>query len=310
MATDRYGIYSASFTHAGGTLNLQQLRRQQITAGSRYRLIRPGGALNPAAYILSQANPVARFVTSDALTVMATVDIANGLACSGGHVMRYVKRVPGGGLSVTSSANFTQSTAKGFLHITRIDVDIDSETGAEVELEYIMLSADGTNPLTQTAGVDFTSAPAPSFMSQYFMGGCWSNAVQVPTLRRLTVSPGLNYVARRLDNGVFPQYNASSIHSRQPAIEMNFLNVAIPQSIGSFFTNALGATVSAYLQRGTTAADGRIALATTGHKAIDVASGSWTHDNIEVADEDDGSVTVGLMPTGALAARDAIAIGA
>src|SRR5262249_31783537 len=110
MATDRYGIYCASFTHAGGTLALQQLRRQQITAASRYRLIRPGGALTPAAHILATANPVIRFNTTDALTVLQTVSITDGLACTGGHVMRYQKRVPAGGLA---GAGFVQTSSKG-----------------------------------------------------------------------------------------------------------------------------------------------------------------------------------------------------
>jgi hypothetical protein len=308
MASDRYGIYSGSFVHAGGTLDLTQLREQGISAGSRYHLVRPGGALNPHAHILSTANPVIRFRTSDLASVLATVDIASGLYCSGGHVMRYQQRAPGGTFT-GSTSNVTQSTTKGFLHITSIEVDIDSENGAEAELEYIALSTDGSNPITNTPSVSFAAAPAPAFGSIYFMGGCWLGSSQVEGLTRLRISPGIRFVSRRCDGGVFPRSGASSITAREPAVEMTFLNAALPYSIGSFFTYALGAAVKNYLQRGTAAADGRIAVGSSSHYRFDVAAGSWGHDNIAVADENDALVTVRIMPTGLLSLAAGVAIG-
>lgn len=307
MASDRYSIYSASFVHAGGTLDLQQLREQSINAGSRYRLIRPGGALNPAAHILSTANPTKRFRTSDLLTVLTTIDIANGLPCSGGSTLRYQLRTPGGAFA-TGGSHLTQTTPKGFLHIVSIDVDIDSETGGEAELEYIPLSVAGENPITNTTSVNFAAAPVPAYVSQYFMGGQWLGATQVEGLTHLRVVPGINYTARRCDGGVFPRYGASSITAREPSKEMTYLNAALPVSMGSMFTNLLGSTVKSYLQRATAAADGRLSTAATSHIRFDVAAGSWGHDNISVADENDALVTVKVMPTGLLAVSLGVAI--
>lgn len=310
MASNRYGIYSASFVHAGGTLNLNQLREQSLNAGSRYRIIRPGGALNPAAHILSQANPTKRFFTSDLFTILPVIDIANGLACSGGSAMRYQKRIPGGAF-YTGGAHLTQTTPTGFLHIVSISVDIDSETGAEAELEYVPLSSDGTNPITNTDSVDFTSVSAPAYNSQYFMGGQWLGATQVESLTALRVTPGITFTARRVDGGVFPRYGASSITRRDPMKEMTYLNAGLPVTLGgSFFTNLLGATLKSYLQRATTAADGRIAAATTGHYRFDVAAGTWGHDNLRVSEEDDATITVQVRPTGLMTATPSVALGA
>jgi hypothetical protein len=118
---DRFGIYSASFTHAGGTLALQQLDEQEHSSGSRKKTIRPGGALNPAAHILSTANPRIRFSTCDCYTVLAAMGGNLHVFCSGGHIMRYQKRQPGGAFK-TGSDHFLQSTAQRILarHVDRL----------------------------------------------------------------------------------------------------------------------------------------------------------------------------------------------
>jgi len=308
MASDRYGIYSASFTHAGGTLDLQQVRDQSLNAGSRHHLLRPGGSLNPGAQILAQADPIKRFRTADLLTVLGVSNIlTNGLACSGGSTMRFQLRTPGGAFANTSSS--TEVSTKGFLHVASIEADIDSETGAEAELEYFALSTDGTNPITSANGVDFTSAPAPAYMSQYYVGGCYLGSSQIEGLRRILVIPGIQFTARRCDGGVFPRYGASSITARSPMIELTFLNAGLPYALsGSFFTNALASTLKVYLQRATAAADGRVAVGTTSHARFDAAAGNFTFDSISVSDEDDALVTVRILITGTLAVTLAVAI--
>ncbi|MBW3543450.1 MAG: hypothetical protein KY476_24625, partial [Planctomycetes bacterium] len=104
-----YGIYCATFTHAGGTLHLQQLDEQGMTAGARRKRIRPGGSLNPAAHILSTANPQCRFRTADVITVLEAMAGGFHLYCSGGHVMRYQRRDEAGAF-LTTASHFIQST--------------------------------------------------------------------------------------------------------------------------------------------------------------------------------------------------------
>lgn len=306
MASDRYGLYSASFN---GTFDLAQLREQSISAGSRHRLIRPGGALNPAAHILATADARKRFATPDLLTVFTNVDIANGVACASGSTMRYQKRLPAGAFA-TGASHFTVVTAAGFMHIASLGVDIDSETGAECELEYIPLSADGTNPVAVTGGVNFSTAPIPAYNSIYYLGGVWLGASQIESLTSVRISPGIQFKARRVDGGVFPRYGASSIVAREPMIELTFLNTALPYVMGSLFTVLLGSAIKIYLQRGTADSDGRIAPATTGHYKITAATGSWGHDQIRVSEEDDATVTVQIRPTGVLTVTPSIALGA
>ena len=306
---NRYGIYCASFTHAGGTLDLQQLDSQDLSSGSSYKSIRPGGALSPAAHILSTANPRARFSTTDILTVLTAMGGNFHLACSGGHVMRYQKRLAGGAFA-TGGSHFIQSTAKGFLHVVSIDVDIDSDDGARMELEYVPLSVAGENPITDTPSQSLASAPVPAFMSQYFMGGVYLGTDQLLGLRRMSWRPGIRFTDRRSDGGVFSRYDSSSITAYTLMINLQFLNVEIPTTIGTTFLNALGAAIKGYLQRGTTATDGRIAAATTSHIKIAAAAGSWGVDNYSVSGEDDAMSSVGVMPTGTLTPTLGVALAA
>jgi hypothetical protein len=306
---DRYGIYCGSFTHAGGTLDLRQLEEQDITADARYKTIRPGGALTPAAHILSTANPRCRFVTCDLETVLAAMSPNLFLFCSGGHVMRYQKRAEGGAF-MTGSDHLIQSTAKGFLHVLGIDVDIDSDDGARMNLEYVPLSVAGENPVTTTAAQSLGAAPAPAFMSQFFMGGTWLGAAQALGLKRASIRPGTRFGSNRSDGGVFARSDASSIQAFDPVFDLTFLNAGIPITIGSFFMNALSAALKVYFQRGTTAADGRIAAATASHTRIQAAAGSWGADGLRVAGEEDTLATVRVMPTGSLTVTPNVALGA
>lgn len=307
--SDRYGIFSASFTHASGTMNLTQVDSQGLSSGTRKKTIRPGGALSPAAHILSTANPRARFRTCDLFTLHTVMGTNFHLYCSGGHVMRYQKRLEGGAFA-TGSDHFVQSTAKGFLHITEIVVDIDSDEGAYANLEYVPLSTAGENPITNTDSQSFASAPAPAFVSQYFMGGLWLGAAQVLGMTRFAFRPGITFGPRRSDGGVFARADGSSIVALDPMYELTFLNAAFGSDIGTSFLTVLGAAIKGYLQRGTTATDGRIAAATTSHIRYQADAGSWGQDDIQVAGIDDVTTAVTISPTGTVTPTLGVALGA
>jgi hypothetical protein len=306
---DRYSIFSGSFTHAGGTMNLQQLDSQGLSAGSRKKTIRPGGATNPAAHILSTANPRCQFRTCDLLTLHTVMGSNFFLYCSGGHVMRYQKRIEGGAFAAGLD-HFVQSTAKGFLYITEIGVDIDSDEGAYANLEYIPLSVAGENPIANTPAQSFAAVAAPAFMSQYFMGGLWLATTPVLGLTRFAFRPGTQVVSRRSDGGVFSRADGTSIVARDPMFDLTFLNAEFAYDIGTMFLTALGATINGYLQRGTTAVDGRIAGASLSHIRYAAAAGSWGVDNLSVSGIDDATTQVMIAPVGSVVPTLGVALGA
>lgn len=302
----RFGIYTASFVHAGGTLNLQQLDSQGLSTGSNVKTIRPGGAINPAAHILSTANPRARFSTTDIYTVLNAMGGAFTLACSGGHSMRYQKRLAGGAFD-SGSNHYIQTTSKGMLSVGSIAADVDGD-GASLDLEYIPLSSAGENPITDSASGSLGAVAAPAYTTHFYLGGVQLDDVVVPGLVRARAVPGNRIVARRSDGGVFARYDLCSIVARDPMLELTFLNAALPDAY-TLFLGVLGVPIDLYLQRGTPAADGRVAAATTSHIKLSLADGSWGHDDISVSGEDDATTTVRIMGTGAMSATLNAAIG-
>ena len=295
----RYGIYPASFTHAGGTLNLRQLRSQSLRRNGAFNSIRPGGSVDNAAHILSTANPTAGFSTRDLASVFSAVSLTNGLYCTGGHTMRWQKRLEGGAFN-TASVHSVQTTNRGFLNPIQLEVDVDSQTGSECTLEYLALSTAGENPITTLTG-QAISGVTPAFNSVYYAGGVWLGASQVLGMIRQRVATGINYNARRADGGVFARSACSSITSRDPSIQLDFLNVGmVGSTIANMFASALGASLSVYFQLGSIGNDGRSATTNSSHIKVTAAAGTWGVEDIAVSGEDDAVVTVAVMPSAPL----------
>lgn len=309
MSADRYGLYTATFTHAGGSFDMTQLEGQTLSRNKAVRSVRPGGLLVATAHILSTANPRFSFRTTDLLSFFTASSGEMHLACSGGHVARYQKKLAGGAFA-SGSSHMLQTSSKGFLHVASIDVDIDGNDGASAILEYIPLSTDGkAKPYTETVSQSLSGVTAPAFSSQYYMGGVWNGSSQVTGLKRMSFQPGVIFNANRTDGGVFPHYNASSIGGYVPGIGLNFLDLGLPTAISADYLTAVGAAIKGYLARGTTAADGRVADATTSHLKIACTDASWGPDETTADNENDGTVMISVLPTSKLTASVGVAIG-
>jgi hypothetical protein len=108
---------------------------------------------------------------------------------------------------------------------------------------------------------------------------------------------------------VFPRLAASSIQQRDPMFELTFLKADISVAeIGSFFLNAASDTISVYFQRGSVNNEGRIAAATASHQAYNLTASAWGADNLQVAGEDDATVTVRVMGDVAMTASYGVAL--
>ncbi|HEV3021854.1 MAG TPA: hypothetical protein VGX76_05285, partial [Pirellulales bacterium] len=81
MAQDRFGIYPATFIYAGPTtLHLKQIHDVSVDAGAKRERPIPGGALDAAATILNNADPMVHLKTKDLNSVFAAVSPSVGLA--------------------------------------------------------------------------------------------------------------------------------------------------------------------------------------------------------------------------------------
>lgn len=307
--SNRYGLYSAFFDNGGAGLPLPQVRSIGTRTNKSMVTIHPSGAIDPAAHIMSMARPNLSLATRDLATVFGTVSISAGYYCSDGARFMYRRRAVGGAFSA-SSEHVGQFVEAGFLHCTEISADAESQDAANCALEFIALSNDGGNPFTFTDDQAIhADLPAPAYGSSFFMGPAYYNSSLLPGLIRARVRPGISFQSRLCDGGSFPRAAASSINSRNPQIELEFLKVDMADSIiGDLLVAAFSSTLAVYFQKGATNNEGRVAAATSQHVKVSAAAGSWGADDVSVAGEDDATLTILIQPTGTLSLTTASAI--
>lgn len=312
MAIQRYGLYSAFFDTGASGLALTQLRSIGTRPNKNMMTVHPSGSIDPAAHIMTAARPTIQFVSQDLATIFGAavpVSISAGLAVPDVTTLMYRRRVAGGAFS-SGSDHAVQTVATGFLHATEISADAESQDAAQCTLEFIGLSSTGANPFTFT---DDQSVPgalsSPAYNSSFFLGPAYLASAQLEGLIRTRIRPGIGFQSRHADGGSFPRLAGSSINSRNPAIELEFLKVDMIDSvIGDIMVGAFSSTLSIYLQKGSTNDEGRVAPATAEHISIAAAAGSWGPDDVSVADENDATLTLMIQPTGTLSLNAATAL--
>lgn len=307
--SNRYGLYSAFFDDGSTGLALPQVRSIGTRTNKNMVSIHPSGAIDPAAHIMSMARPIISLATRDLATVFGTVSISAGYYCPDGARFLYRRRLVGGAWS-SSSEHTGQVVESGFLHCTELAADAEAQDAASCALEFIALSADGGNPFTMTDDQAIhADLPSPAYVSSFFMGPAYFNSALLPGLIRSRVRPGIGFQSRLCDGGSFPRETASSIVSRNPAIELEFLKVDMADSvIGDIMCAAFSNTLAVYFQKGSTNNEGRVAAATAEHIKVSAAAGSWGADDVSVAGEDDATLTLMIQPTGTLSLSAASAI--
>ncbi len=310
--SNRYGLYSANFDAGSTALALNQVRSIGTRSQKQMLSIHPSGSIDPAVHVMSSSRPVVQFVSRDLGTIFGSatpVSITAGLAVPDPSTFMYRRRTPGGAFS-SASEHLVQLVSSGFLHCTDISADAESQDGAQATLEFIALSAAGRSPFTLTDDQAIPGAlTAPAFNTVYFHGPAYLNGVALPGLISTRVRPGLDFRARLADGATFPLYAASSINARRPMIELSFLKLDMLDSvIGAMTTAAFATTLAVYYWKGSTNNEGRVAAATAEHLKISAAAGSWGPEDVTVSENDDGTTTIAVMPTGTLSLSAASAI--
>ena len=310
--SNRYGLYSAFFDAGATGLALNQLRSIGTRTQKQILSIHPSGSIDPSVHVMSSARPVMQFGSRDLATIFGAatpVSITAGLYCSDASTFMYRRRVAGGAYS-SAAEHLVQTVRAGFLHCSEISADAESQDGAQATLEFVALSVDGRNPFTITDDQSIPGAlTAPAYNSVFYHGPAYINGVQLPGLISTRVRPGIDFRARIADGGTFPLNTLSSISARRPMIELSFLKLDMLDSvIGALTTAAFSTTLATYWWRGSNNGEGRVAAATASHIQISAAAGSWGPEDVSVQDEDDGTTTITVMPTGTLSLSAASAI--
>lgn len=306
MATSTtYSLFPASFVHAGGTLNLQQLQDVGLQPDARKALVIPGGALDAGAVLMPMAEPRARFVTRDLTTLLGTVSLLTGLACTGACTLRYQKRTNGGTFATSTSHVTLAGSSGGFVSVDEITAEQDAQDGCRANCSFWPFSSDGiTVPIAPTDSVDFDAASQPAFTSAFFLGPAYLDSTEIDGVVGCTIRSGINF--RLLRQGGEPHQRTGHIVERTPEIRLRILKVNYLTTMG-LFGAALGASLKVYMAKGVHGG-ARVSYGSSVHLKVTVSAGDWTPDSVQVAGSDHTTVELVIRPSTALAFSVASAI--
>ena len=299
MATaNRFSIFPCSFIHAGGTLNLAQMQGFGVEPGSATKRVFVGGAVDPKANLLASANPRLPFQTRDLTTLIGTVSPLTGLALTGaGATFRIQERDEAEAFFLTGGTHETYTVAKGHLVIDSISASQDDQDGAVAQCILFALHNGSVLPIVHNTGVDLAGAPAPAFTSEFFMGPVYHNGVELTGILSQQVQFGLAFRQFRTSGAVYP--SQGYIARREPVIRLTTLKADMNATV-SHFLRATSGALACYFWKAADASD-RVAVGTTVHLKITAATGAFSDDTFSVTENDDGTLTLNILPTGALA---------
>ena len=307
MSQERFGIYAGRFVHAGGSLDITQMEGDGASPEATKRRVRPGGSVDPAAIILSHAETMRRFRTSDLATLLATVSLTTGLACTGGSALWMQQRAEQG-VFAAGSNHHSLTSALGFLYVEEISAAQDDENGASANCVYTALYDGSTLPFVVNSGVSLASAPTPAYVSQFFLGGVYVGAAAFEGVQNVSIRPGVNFSTKRADGDVYPR--KGSIVARDPEFRITCDKISnLSGVLDNIYSNAPGSPLNCYFARGLPGSSaGRVARATTQHILIAASTGEWSPDNVDVEDTNDYSTTIIMRATGTLSLSTASAL--
>jgi len=296
MPLINYSLFPASFVHAGGTLNLAQLRMQGVQPNSEKDVIIPGGALDAGAVIESHAQPIVRVGTRDLTALLAVLSLTTGLKCTGNCIFRWQKRVAQSTFA-TGASHTTLTATSGFLNCESIRAAQNDVEGAMADLSFFPLF-DGTNkPLAAAITADFDLATQPAFNSAFFLGPVYLGAAQIEGIQSVEITPGISFRPVSADGDLYARVGV--IDQRRPRLKFTLTNVSYVSTITSLFGNAFASAIACYFAKGVSGG-GRVSSASTVHCKVSAAAGDWTPDDISVEGNGDGSLAVVVTPTGSL----------
>lgn len=296
MSAERFTLFPASITHAGGTMNLAQMQGFNVQTQTRKARIQPAGSVDPAAHVLAFADPVVRFGTRDLATLLATVSPSAGLKLSGSGAFFRLRERDDGGTFLTGATHETYDVAQGLVVLDTLTANQDDEQGAICQC-MLHATYDGANePIVHNTGVDFSLAPSPAFVSEYWLGPAYHNGAEIKGLVSSSVEFGVNVSPRRVSGQVFAQKLA--IVRRQPVLRLTILKADATAAL-SLFTRGLSGTFSLYFQKGVNNG-ARVAANSASHVKISATAGEWSDEEITAEENDDGTVSIVVMPTGVL----------
>lgn len=296
-SAERFTLFPCSFVHAGGTLDLAQMEGFDAEPKATIKRVYAAGAVDPKAHLLTVADPAVRFRTRDLTTLFGAISPLTGLVSTGaGAAFRLQERDDGTAIFLSGLTHETFTLAKNFVTIDSLSAAQDDRDGAVCECTCHALY-DGTNlPIVHNTGVDFGAVAAPAFTSEFFMGPAYHNSVQLPGILRHSVEFGVGFSPFRRDGASFPSKGV--IVRRSPVFKLTCQKMDEVAALSKFI-RALSGVFATYFWK---AVDNgvRVAVGSGVHLKVSAAGGMWNDESLSASENEDGTATLNVMPTGTL----------
>lgn len=294
-----YSIYPATIG-AGTPFDIEQMRGFTVNTNVNSGEIIPGGTVDRGQVGVIGADYVVTF-RSRALAhadhgILDNIPLTTGVNCTGTTTFRLQERALNSTFeSAATTTHETWSSSSGFTYVSQITASNDDY--AEATCVHVPLSSDGIlEPLTHNAGVAISGA-TPSFVSSFFMGPVTIDGATLGGIVSHTVDAGIGYEAKKFTGYPYCQFGA--IKTRLP--RLSFTTVSIDEVRHA--TAMSGRSASIEFWYWDSANYGTRASVTGGGMKI-AATAMLTNESFSVQDNDDGTATCTILPTGTLTFAD------
>lgn len=264
-----------------GALTLKQVTRGSFAYGGQPIAGTQSGMLDVTEYFGGQADPRAKFTSTDVGGVLASISATAGLAVSAGTISIPFQKRSNQATFAGSGSHFKVTGANGLTIPVSAEASQDGE--ATIELETVFRSTDGTNPVTLSTA---QSLAGLAFNKHWTLGPVSVNGVVIEEAISARINFGITVTVKRFGGLNFPQ--RIYVVTRRPSIDVTFNDFDELADFAGAFTVMTAAVVYFRHRSGATfAADNA-----TSHCKFSFTDGIVGTESLEASNEADGTATL------------------
>lgn len=266
-----------------GALTLKQITRGSFNWNSSPVAGYQSGMLDVTEYFGGPADPRARFSSTDVGGVVGGVSATAGLSVSAGTISIPFQKRSNQSTFAGSGSHNKLTAANGL--IVPLTISASQDGDATADLECIVRSADGTNPVTISSSQSLSGL---AFNGLWTVGPVVINSQTIDEVASVSINYGIGTTIRRFGGLNFPQ--KVYVVTRRPTIDITFFDYNELSGFLAAHTAMTSAVVYLRQRSGATFA----ATDSGTHCSFSFGDGMAQVEMLEASNESDGTCTIRL----------------
>lgn len=281
-----HDVYPARFN----SFSLNQIDNESFTSGIEALIAMAGGSVDPALDAIAKMDNRWKFTSRDLATVLANVNIVNGLEITAGAKLQFQRRLHAGTFA-SGTSHVSLSSPIGFLFISEFGFEQSSKEGGDMSLEYVC-AFDGTNDPC-SVNVSQALVGTPTVNSVHGLGPVALEGAQIQGVTKWRCKTGIEVMIEPSDGEAASRIVA--INKRMQTLEIEALNLTILSTIGvGKFPISSGCT--AYGQK-VLAGGHHVSWASGVHIAASISQGTYTVEEISGSKGQNANTKITVLAT-------------